>query len=474
MGFILAIDLIVVGVLVAMSLNRGCERALPFFAFVLVFCPKESQIPIPGLFLLNTWRVAIATFTILYFALRKSSNGARPLLARTPLKLLIALHVLWCVVSTANSVFPVQSIKQALTQAIEYYLMYYVLTHTITSARTIHKILAAMVIAVGVAALIGVFEAYTTWRITQWFPVAQHDFNFAPTMEGRGDRIISTFSNFSLFGAAIAFAIVDVFYLLQLAKRGLHRVLLWTALVIMFWCIYKTVTRGPWLALIIGIALLVAHCPARTRKRILFIAAFCVAVFVIRPGVWQTVKDLYVNTLSTDPNNVYASSYEYRWALWHVGADALSKEPARTFYGYGMGTFYDLHLVAPFNTNPAYPFESCDEAWVLQMVETGYVGLALIASLLVLPALLTLRNLRRIPKPHRFLCWVLFINLVQYYFMMTNVEIYGWAQTGYMLWMWISILMVYPPLVQRDGRSLREIQTRCSEVEPQPSVALSY
>jgi O-antigen ligase len=450
---VLIIDVLVVATLVGLTMNKGLERTLPYFVFILVLLPKESQIAIPGVFLLTTWRVAIATLALLYFFFHDGSSQVEPLLKSTPLRILIGLHVFWCLVSTANSVSPVDSIKQVITFAIEYYLLYYILTRTITSLQTVNKMLAAMVIAVVIATVFGAFEAYTSWRVTQWFPVADHDFVFGPATEGRGDRIVSTFSNYSLFGAAIAFTVIQVFYFLQSAKRASRKLLLWATLILMFWVIYKTVTRGPWLALIIGAVLLLMYCPARTRKSMVVIAALCVAVLVIRPGVWQTIKDIYVGTVNTDdPNNVMASSYEYRWALWHVGANALAREPARMLWGYGLGTFYELHLVAEFNGNPNYPFDSCDEAWVQQMVETGYVGLGIIALLLITPALLTLRNMWRVPKPYSYLCWVLFINMLQYYFMMTNVDIYGWAQTGYMLWIWIALSTLCPVLVQRETR----------------------
>ena len=469
MILVLTIDVIVVIGLVWLTMTKGLERALPFFVFVLVFCPKESQIAIPGVFLLTTWRVAIATLAILYFVFGGAENQAEPLITKTPLRILIGLHVIWCLVSTANSVSPVDSIKQVFTLAIEYYLMYYILIRSITSMRTVHKILAAMVIAVGIATLFGLFEAYSSWRITQWFPVADHDFVFGPSEEGRGDRIISTFSNYSLFGAAISFAVIEVFYFLQMARRRLLKLLLWTTLILMFWVIYKTVTRGPWLALIIGAVLLLMYSPGRTRASMVVIAALCVAVFVIRPGVWQTVRDIYTGTVDTDdPGNVMAASYEYRWALWDVGANALARDPVRKVLGYGLGTFYELHLVAEFNGNPHYAFDSCDEAWVQQMVETGYVGLGIIALLLLAPAALSLRNLWKVPKPHNYLIWVLFINMIQYYFMMTNVDIYGWAQTGYMLWTWIAISMIYVSLVKKEA--VVQERAELSPVESMPQL----
>jgi len=468
MALVIIINLIVVCGLVWLTMTKGVERALPLLVFVLVLCPAESQIAIPGLFLLTTWRVGLVTFTILYLTF-KDSSGAPPILTRTPLTFLIPLHVVWCLLSTANSVSPVDSLKQVLSYAVEYYLLYFILTRTISSLRTIHKILAAMVIAVGIACVFGWVEAYYDWRVTQWFPATTYTFMHGTELEGRGERIISTFSNYSLFGAGIAFAIVDVFYFLRIAKTTAWKVLLWLTLILMFWVIYKTTTRGPWLAAIIGGVLLLLYSSAHTRKSFLVIASLCVAVFLIRPGVWETVKNQYLATIDTDmESNPEASSYQYRWALWRVGADVLARDPIREVLGYGMGTFYDLHIKAEFNGNPNFLYESCDEAWVQQMVETGYVGLGIFALVLITPALLTLRNMWKVPRRYRYLCWVLFINMVQYYFMMTNVAIYGWGQTAYMLWIWIAISVIYVPLVQKE--TVADDRVEFSQAEPLPQL----
>jgi hypothetical protein len=468
-ALVIVIDVLTVSILVWLTATRGLERALPFFVFALVLIPKESQIALPGLFLLTTWRILIATIAVLFFFFKGSGSPKLPAVNRTPLKTLIALHVIWSIISTAASVYPVDSAKQVVTMVLEYYLTYYIVVRTVTSTKTVDKLLAAMLLGVGIASVFGLFEAYTDWRITEWFPVADHDFVFGASDEGRGNRILSTFSNYSLFGAAISFAIIELFYFLQTARHKAQKALLWGTMALMFWVIYKTVTRGPWMALIIGAVLLLLCCPGRTRWSMAVIASLCVTVFIVRPGVWDTVKGIYLNTVNTDdPNNVYASSYEYRWALWDVGSKALAKDGLREAVGYGLGTFYDLHLVAAFNGNPEYHFDSCDEAWVHQMVETGYVGLGIISLVLIVPALRTLYKIRKVPKPQRYLCWILFINMIQYFFMMTNVDIYGWGQTGYMLWVWIAIAMVYPALVQRETQAPIKELSRRVELQPEP------
>ena len=452
MAIVIVIDVIVVASLMFIALTRGLERALPLFVFLTVLLPFEAQLPIPGLFMLTGQRAAIVTLVILYLVLNggASQPGA---MKTTPLKILLMIHVAWCVISTADSIVPVDSVKKMLFEVIEYYLLYFIIVSTVTQVKTIHRMMGAMVFAVLIACVFGAFEEYSAWRITNWFPYVPGRFS------GDDGRNYSTFSNCSLFGGAISFAIVEALYILTLAKTTARKVYLWFALLIMFLNIYKIVTRGPWLALIIGLFLLLVLGDTVTRKRIAVLVALSVAVMVIRPGVYETIKSLYSATLDTsDPDNIKGDSFEYRFVLRDVAQQALHKSFKRELWGYGLESFYSLHLTAPFYDNPAYPFESCDSSWIELMVETGYVGWLLIAILLIKPAMVLLRDFRKISKPQRYLCAILFINMVQYYFMMTNVALYGWGQTAYMLWMWIAMAMVYKNALANEKSAEEETE----------------
>ena len=442
MALILIIDAVVVATLAFIALTKGVEAALPFFVFVVVLLPWQCVFPIPGVMTVTGQRVAIVTLIALFLVFKPPANRSRALLS-TPLKFLLMLQIGWCVLSTANSIVPVDSLKKMSFEVVEYYLMYYILVRTISGVKTIHRMMGAMVFAVLVACVFGSFEAYTGWRVTSLFPYVAGRFTGVAGFT-QDSRYFSTFAEPSLFGAAISFAIVEALYLLTLAKKTGRKVYLWVALLVMFLNIYKIVTRGPWLSLIIGLCLLVLVGDMATRRRIAALALLSVAVMVIRPGVYDTVKDLYLATTDTsNPNDIKADSFEYRFALRRVAQQELDKSFPREMWGYGPGSFYYLHIVAPFEGNPAYPFESCDSSWVQLMVETGYVGLLIIALLLIKPAVLAFRDWRKILRPEGYLCGILFINMLQYFFMMTNVALYAWGQTAYMLWIWIAISMVY-------------------------------
>ena len=95
-----------------------------------------------------------------------------------------------------------------------------------------------------------------------------------------------------------------------------------------------------------------------------------------------------------DPTSPLGSSYEYRYVLRELAVKAVSKDMGRALWGYGMESFYYLGLQGNLYGKP-YRFLSCDSSWVELLVETGYVGLIIVAALLFSPAWEAWKEFRR-------------------------------------------------------------------------------
>ncbi len=87
------------------------------------------------------------------------------------------------------------------------------------------------------------------------------------------------------------------------------------------------------------------------------------------------------------------------------------------------------------------------------MIETGYLGLLILAWLLVKPALIALKYFQQIPQPENALSFTFFVVMAAYYFMMTNVNMYSWGQNGYMLWILIGLSMACGRLSRTENAS---------------------
>jgi hypothetical protein len=445
---VVIIDLIVVFGLCRKALASGLEAALPFATFMLVFVPIESSIPL-GLFELTTQRLMIVLLLVLYMVSGRSTTGIREQLSM-PLKALILLHVGWCVLSTANSIVPLMSIKKAVSVIFEYYALYFVYWRSVTKTETIRKILFALVLAMIASSLFGAFEAYGADNVLSYFPKVGHHFDALADTD-REIRVQSTFDHPILFGAALAMAITIGLYLMTVLEKKLQIVVLWLGLMLMFLNIYKTSSRGPWLDVMLSCVLLVLLSRGKMRKYILVLGLLAVTAMVVRPGIWSTVVGIYDNTF--DMNTSTGTSYQYRYALQHAVTDKLLQSPGRALWGYGMESFYDLQIEADFLGKP-HLFLSCDDAWAEVMIETGFVGLFLIVLILLRSAWQALRDYQTLPPPDRYLSLMLLVNMVVFYFQMYSVGMYSWGQNGYMLWIVIALAFAYPRCREEEAKML--------------------
>lgn len=474
MLIIFLVNIIVVAVLVGIANRRGVEAALPFFAFAVTLVPEECRIPVPGLSL-YTHRLALIVLAILFFRAR-----ARTRLRTLPLKRLIILHVVWAAASTLASIVLVTSFKQLLAQVVEYYLLYYIFVKTITDVRTISKICYAMIVAMAVCSVFGLLEIYQHWSVLSLFP-AEFQVNygtksvFYSEMFDRGIRARSTFAHPILFGAALAMVIPLVFYQLTAAgKKWSRKIFLYLALFLMFLALFKTSSRGPWLATGFALCMLTAAAESRIRKRVIGLGVLACLVLVLRPGIAETLVNMYNATF--DPSSMMGSSLEYRPVLYRTVRETLSDDPIRAIVGFGLGAFREKGLVLKMPGIPAHRWFTCDSSWVLIWYETGYVGLLILGALLLRPAFLVVRDLRHLRKRDRYVSLVLLSSLTTFYIVMISVAIYGWGQNGHMMWTMIALSITYTRLKKDELRREKTAPgaNALTELEPVAALASSW
>jgi hypothetical protein len=443
--------------------RHDLENALPVFAFFVVLMPLECKVVIPGLCDVNTMRFGLITLLVLYFQRRQRVDHA-PI----PMKSLMLAHVGWAICSTLYSLSVATSLKQLISQVLEYYLLYFLFVKIVTKVETLYSVLFAVCMAMLVCCCFSLVEAYAQWSILRIFPS-----NFWITYNGgvdplfiewgRGLRVRSTFPHPILFGDALVMCIPISLYLLSIWEDKRQRRLLWMTLLLMLWAIYKTSSRGPWLAMGLSLFLLFFMVNQKVRKYLIVTAVLGLTVAVSRPGIWETVAELYQS--STDPNTPVGASYLYRDTLNQTIQSVVAKDAARMMLGYGLGTFRELGLDITF-LGKTQRWYTCDNNWALFLYEIGYVGLFLIVLLLSIPIWIAFHSYRCLPKPGNRLSGVLLISLAAFYFLLMSVAGYSWGQQGYLTWILISLVVCHSRLgrVQEtveenqveDGRGVAE------------------
>ncbi len=439
------LQFIVVGTLVRAG-RRRVEDALPWFCFFLVLMPLEAKVVIPGLFDVNTMRVSLITLFYLYWKTRRRSNREA-----LPFRNLMFAHITWAVLSCIYSLAVATSFKQLLAQLLEFYLMYYLLVRIISSITIIHKMLYAMMMAIAICCVLGLFEPYAHWSVLRIFP-SQNWITYNGGLDplyselGRGIRVRSTFPHPILFGDALAMSIPLTLYLISIWPKGRQRLFLWISLLLMFWAIYKTESRGPWMATAMCLLILFFVVKKSVRRYLIVLAVLTGIAVLSRPGILETIEALYQAT--TDPNQPVGSSYLYRHALSVTIRESVAASPTRALLGYGLGTFRQLGLEITF-LDQTRLWYTCDDNWSLFLYETGYVGLLLIGALLFSAALFALRTRWMFRGRDGAMSGVFFVCLAGFYFLMLSVAAYSWGQQGYMSWILISLAVSHRRMLLR-------------------------
>jgi hypothetical protein len=458
MFLVLGLDIVVAISLFALWKKKGIEGCLPLAALYLLFFPEESKLP-TGLFDITTQRL-VTLMLLGFYAADRSRVSRRPL----PFKLPILFIAIWWTIATANSIAFVDSLKSLLSLLIDYLAIYLVFTKCITKVETIYRVLFGAVLGLTLSSAFGAIEAYQQWSVVSLFPVEMHRFGASGGLyadDARGLRVQSTFGHPILFGSALAMGIPIVLYLIAATKERQKKLLLWVGLLLMFVCIFKASSRGPWIALFGSLSLFLFMGHKKIRSYIVFIGLLACSVLIIRPGVLETLWNDYAATV--DDHSSQGESYQYRYVLYELVMQKLAADPVRMVWGYGPQSFPRLYLSGSINGR-MMQFASCDSSFAALLAETGYVGLVLISSFLLYVLFRIVVSWKDSPTAAAQLYVLFFVNIMTFCFEMTNVAIFGWGQQNILLWIVIGMSALYPGLLKHKKRE--SLRMRAEVAEP--------
>lgn len=193
----------------------------------------------------------------------------------------------------------------------------------------------------------------------------------------------------------------------------------------------------------------------------------------------MTLRDIYAST--RDPDSPMGESYQWRYALYDLAHKELARNTGRALWGYGPESFYYLGLTTEFMVDGdmhTVKVESCDSSVAALMMETGYAGLLITSLLLLTPLLISVRCYLTLSANEKSLPLLFTCNLGAFFFLMTNVAIYGWGQQSYLLWIILATASIYPQLVttqtvpaaQSAGSSPELLGAACGRLAPASSL----
>jgi O-antigen ligase len=205
--------------------------------------------------------------------------------------------------------------------------------------------------------------------------------------------------------------------------------------VILFSC-YLSFSRGPWIAaMLAGIGMFLFAGRAIRRQSIIVIVLITIAM-VLRPGVWETITASAHDTTNVD--SFKGQTYQYRWELWGVAWNKISRSGDRLLFGFGQGATE----VMTFDTELSYTGEttklwSWDNHYAATMMEDGLIGLLSFAGLYLLFFWKLFRVRNALVEEDETMHAAILAAMAAMLFMMTNVAMFA-PQLNYLLWSLIA------------------------------------
>ena len=162
------------------------------------------------------------------------------------------------------------------------------------------------------------------------------------------------------------------------------------------------------------------------------VAVLAAVVFIVRPGVWDTVHGRIEDTKNV--NSFKGQTYQYRWELWGIAWKKISGSTVRTMFGFGPGATEHMTIETVLSyTGETNKLWSWDNHYAATLVEGGITGLALLFLLYGTTIYGQWRLLRCADEKNRTMQAALLAGMLGLVFMMSNVAIFA-PQLNYLYW----------------------------------------
>ncbi|MHB9142435.1 MAG: O-antigen ligase family protein, partial [Paludibacter sp.] len=228
------------------------------------------------------------------------------------------------------------------------------------------------------------------------------------------------------FGIAMAIGMILNIYRSVISKSNIEKVSSLFFMFIIGSALYFSVSRGPWLALMVGISVLFTLSPRQYLKILVVIGLLIIAVFIAKPGTYFSIVSLFSATLN--PADLKGSSYYWRFTVLHVAIQNIWNASYINFlFGFGQGA----HIINDFgtaalSTGRITEIESWDMELAIVLYEFGLIGI--IAYLffyfnMIMSSLIHLYS-RVSDKNSNLLLITALASIATILFMKTNVSIF--------------------------------------------------
>ena len=339
--------------------------------------------------------------------------------------------VVYAVVNLLPLIFSIDllvSIKAYLGFTIEIVLFYIIISASFDSRKDARQVMVAGAAALVTVGILAIIERYSGLNpVDAFWP----DYVRKPEYEF---DTLSTFPHRILFGTAMAMGWPLALAFAQEGNRG--RWIWWGCVCIVLLSCYLSFSRGPWVAAMFGGVLMFLFGGKMVRRQTMVVTFLFSIALLLRPGVWETISVSASET--TDTDSFKGGTYQYRWELWAIAWDKISRSGIRLLFGFGPGTteimIFDAVLTYSGETTELW---SWDNHYAATLIESGCAGLAAFAGLYGLFFLKIFRIRGAVDPQDKTLHAAIMAAITAMLFMMTNVAMFA-PQLNYLLWALIA------------------------------------
>ena len=406
---------------VYISFKRKYIKGVYVSLFFLILMPKNATIELG---------MALPSFTIhrmimlVWFFMWCSNKSIDKEIRKIAfVKILITISILMGL-STLFSSEILISIKRYLYFLVETLLFFIMLQTSLKDAYHAKRILHVIAVSLLCVAVVGIVERFTGFNPSPLFGEKTKTMYELTEFSSIYDNDVqSTYQHRILFGIAMSISLFCYMFFMSIQRNMSSKIKYWIVFFIGASALYFSLSRGPWLACMLGLVFLFACNPRFAVSKFFIIIAIAAVITMSRPGILDTIHGLVESTL--DMTTLKGSSFQWRFQVWEVASKQIvNAGPINTLIGFGPGSqmFNDFGCVE-ISSGHVVEMYSWDNEFAIILYEQGFLGLLLWLCLYL--NIFATSMYKNILKKHYFSIAVFSLPVIFIFvFMKTNVSIF--------------------------------------------------
>jgi O-antigen ligase/polysaccharide polymerase Wzy-like membrane protein len=415
------------------KLQRDVPSGMRLIFALLVFLPTSVRIALPtGLPQLTIHRILIVV-AFLFLIQNRSPDRTRWPIPNIGFVILFGLSQ---VISLLLGTQFVPGLKGCFDYGIEVVLFYILISEYVQTESDIVQLLASICYGLAAVAVVATIDKY--WNVDLVETIVP--FRGLPDIE---EGIASTYPHRILLGYAMAMGVPLSLALPTYFNEVRRKRVMYGIALLLIAATYFSMSRGPWLGLGLGLLGIAIVGGRKARKSVALIALLIAIVLILRPGVRDTISNMYSETFEED--SAKGNSYQTRWQLWTIAWTEIKVSPGRLLFGFGPVSTESMDLSHYWFGTEGWSSSvtkightSWDNNYASDLIELGVVGFLLEAVLFAFIIKTLVTNWRRSDPNDRILQGGVTIACLVFMFAMTNVFIFS-PQLKYLFWTLVAV-----------------------------------